>query len=229
MDAESLRKINAWLDCHDMGDTESRDELETLVQGILDANADHLRDSTNMIPPAQPVGTPVTRSEALAISEETMRQAERERTEQLQPSADVVEALGRIRDLAARLTAAGPKAAQVSASETHEIADWIHAVANQIEGSALAAVKPAPSDEFETFSNDHPPASLGLLAPAVPMVPDKPGWWWRIVKGKKIRTHVTVDEFDWLSFHLKGKQVWLMNAEWAGPCLGAPEGKDGEK
>lgn len=44
-------------------------------------------------------------------------------------------------------------------------------------------------------------------------VPDKPGWWNRLVV-----TRVFVDDFGHLAYYERGEEAWLDNAEWAGPC-----------
>jgi hypothetical protein len=59
----------------------------------------------------------------------------------------------RATDLATRLVAAGPKAAHVSTSETHEIAEFVHAAIAALRGSV--ACSPAADEKFVAlFPND---------------------------------------------------------------------------
>lgn len=78
--------------------------------------------------------------------------------------ADVLEFAPRAEELATRLVAAGPKAAHVSASETHEIADFVHmailALRRQSpEASAPVAEQAALSAQSATKDDK---AALGL-------------------------------------------------------------------
>lgn len=60
--------------------------------------------------------------------------------------ADVLEFAPRAEELATRLVAAGPKAAHVSASETHEIADFVHAAI-----ALLSKLRAPVADERAAF------------------------------------------------------------------------------
>ncbi|MPS27594.1 MAG: hypothetical protein E2576_11175 [Alcaligenaceae bacterium] len=53
-----------------------------------------------------------------------------------QDITDLLDSADRLEDLANRLVAAGPKAAHVSASETHEIADFVHAAIHALKAMA---------------------------------------------------------------------------------------------
>lgn len=65
----------------------------------------------------------------------------------------LLELAPRAADLATRLVAAGPKAAHVSASETHEIAEFIHAAIAALRGSAARA-SAADGNFIALFPND---------------------------------------------------------------------------
>ncbi|HWL30007.1 MAG TPA: Lar family restriction alleviation protein, partial [Burkholderiaceae bacterium] len=76
--------------------------------------------------------------------------------------ADVLEFAPRAEELATRLVAAGPKAAHVSASETHEIADFVHmaiAVLSKLRAPVADEREPLPCPfcggrAFATYKTD---------------------------------------------------------------------------
>lgn len=69
--------------------------------------------------------------------------------------ADVLEFAPRAEELATRLVAAGPKAAHVSASETHEIADFVHMAILALRRQSPEASVPV-ADERAAFEAEFP-------------------------------------------------------------------------